>query len=128
MYCGGTLFNDHASSKIDVYHQVSLGASDTIRSKELYEQKAEEVGVKIQSYRGDNGVYKSKAFKDDLVRRGQTMTFSGVGAHAQNGVAERWIRTVVNSAKIMMLHQALLWSEQFDTRLWPFALTHAVYL
>ena len=24
MYCGGTLFNDHASSKIDVYHQVSL--------------------------------------------------------------------------------------------------------
>ena len=24
MYCGGTLFNDHASSKIDIYHHVSL--------------------------------------------------------------------------------------------------------
>ena len=50
MYYRGTLFNDRASSKIDAYHQVSLGASDTIRSKELYEQKAEESGVKILSY------------------------------------------------------------------------------
>jgi len=40
MYCGGTLFNDHGSSKIDVFHQVSLGASDTGRSKNLYEQQA----------------------------------------------------------------------------------------
>ena len=62
MYCGRTLFNDHASSKINVYQQVSLGASDTIRSKELYEQKAEEVGVKVLTYRGYNGVYTSKAF------------------------------------------------------------------
>ena len=45
MYYGGTLFNDHTFSKIDVYHQVSLGVSDTIRSKELYEQKAAEVVV-----------------------------------------------------------------------------------
>ena len=27
-----------------------------------------------------------------------------------------------------MLHQALLWPEQFDMRLWPFALTHDAYL
>ena len=38
MYCGDTLFNDHAASKIDVFHQVSLGATDTIRNKNLYEQ------------------------------------------------------------------------------------------
>ena len=37
MYCGGTLFSDHASSKIDVFHQVSLVASDTVRSKNEYE-------------------------------------------------------------------------------------------
>ena len=28
----------------------------------------------------------------------------------------------------MMLHQALLWPEQFDMRLWPFALDQAAYL
>ena len=62
MYCRRTLFNDHASSKIDVYHQVSLGASDTIRIKELYEQKVEKVGVKVLAYRGDNGCTNLKLF------------------------------------------------------------------
>ena len=56
------------------------------------------------------------------------MSYSGVGVHQQNGVAERGISTVVNSARTMMLHQALFWSEHFDMRLWPFALTHAAYL
>ena len=41
-------------------------------------------------------------------------------------MAERGIPTVVNSARTMMLHQAL-WPEHFDMRLWPFALTHAAY-
>ena len=71
MYCGGNLFNDHASSKIDIFHQLSLGASDTVEKKELYEQRSDDVVVKISDYRGDNVVYKSKEFKDELVRRGQ---------------------------------------------------------
>ena len=66
------------------------------------------MGVRIESYRGDNGVYKSKEFKDDLIARQQIMSYSGVGVHGQNGVSERGISTVVNSARTMMLHQALL--------------------
>ena len=56
------------------------------------------------------------------------MSYSGVGAHGQNGVAEREIQTVVTSARTMMIHQALLWSEHFDTRLCPFVLDQASYL
>jgi len=37
MYCGGTLFYNAASQLIQVYHQVSLGGSDTVRSKNLFE-------------------------------------------------------------------------------------------
>ena len=51
-----------------------------------------------------------------------------MGTYGQNGVAERAIGTVVNSACTMMLHQALLWPEHFDIRLWPFALHHTVYI
>ena len=36
IYSGSTVFVDHASSTIIIYNQVSLGASDTVRSKELY--------------------------------------------------------------------------------------------
>ena len=56
------------------------------------------------------------------------MTYSGVGVHQQNGVAERGMPTVVNSARTMMLHQALLLPEHSDMRLWPFVLSHAAYL
>ena len=59
IYCGGTLFNDHASSKIDVYHQVSLGASNTIRSKGLYKQQAEEVEVNFFTHTEETTVFTS---------------------------------------------------------------------
>ena len=42
------LFSDHVSSKIDLYHQASLGVSDTIRSIELYEKGNEQAGVKFK--------------------------------------------------------------------------------
>ncbi|KAG7341235.1 reverse transcriptase RNA-dependent DNA polymerase [Nitzschia inconspicua] len=53
---------------------------------------------------------------------------SGVGAHYQNGVAERSIQTVTQWARAMLLHLALHWPEQSRLDLWPFALEHAVYL
>ena len=61
------------------------------------------------------------------------MTYSEVGTHSQNGVewsgvTETGISTVVNSARIMMLHQALLRSKQFGIRMYPFDLSHAEYL
>ena len=128
MCCGGTVFVEHASGVIKTNHQVSLGASDTIRSKELHELWAVEHGVSIKSYRGDNGVYKSKLFKEDLEERQQKISYSGVGAHGQNRVPERAIQTVVASACTMILNQGLLWSEQFNMRLWPFDLYQAAYL
>jgi hypothetical protein len=56
MVSGGTLFVDHVTGYIKVYNQVSLGGSDTVRSKELFELHASEMGIKIHNYYGDNGV------------------------------------------------------------------------
>ena len=50
-------FVDHACGLIIIYNQMSLGTSDTICSKELYELKVQEFGIMVKSYRGDNGVY-----------------------------------------------------------------------
>ena len=128
MLCGGTFVVDHASGLIIMYNQMPLGTSDTISSKELYEMKAHEFWITVNSYRGENGVYKTQDFVEDLKIPHQTMIFSGVESHDQNGIVERAIKIVVNSARTMMLHQALLWSKTFDMRLWPFALDHAAYL
>jgi hypothetical protein len=104
MYSGGTVFVDHASSMISIYNQVSLGASDTIRSKNSHEAKLAESNVTIKSYRADNGVYTSNMFTSSLEIRHQKLSLSGVGSHGQNGVAERAIQSTVNSARTMMLH------------------------
>ena len=79
MYCSGTVFVNHTSGVITIYYQVSLGTSDTVRSKEIYELWALQHGVTIKSYRGDNGVYKSTLFKEDLAQR-----------HQKNDILRRW--------------------------------------
>jgi hypothetical protein len=43
--------------------------------------------------------FDSKEFKADLVTKGQETTLFGVGAHHQNGVAERAILTVTQWAR-----------------------------
>ena len=48
MYYEGTHFVDHASSMIDMYHHISLGSPDTIRSTDFYELKSEELGIQVK--------------------------------------------------------------------------------
>ena len=81
MYEGDTLFGDHTSGWIRVYNQVSLGESDTLRSKHAFELEGEASNHMIRHYHSDNGVYTSKYFKEDLAIRHQVVIYSGVGVH-----------------------------------------------
>jgi len=53
---------------------------------------------------------------------------SGVSAQFQNRAAESIIKSVVQSARTMMLHANMRWPEVADESLWPYALQYAVYL
>ena len=120
---------DHASSLIHVEHQVTLGAMDTLAAKRSFERMALGNGVAVRNYHGDNGsAFTSREFNRHILDMEQGFTFSGVGAHHQNGVAERAIRTVVTRARVMMLHAALRWPAMTDASLWPMALSHSVHL
>jgi transposase InsO family protein len=74
--------------------QISLRASDTLRGKQQFEQFAAEFDISIKKFHSDNGVFCSDEFMANIHSNGQKISFSGVGAHHQNGVAERAIRTV----------------------------------
>ena len=127
-FCGSTVFCDGASGYIHLEHQVTLNASDTINSKTAFEQHARDLGVSVESYHTDNGVYKSAAFTQEIASNFQKIKFSGVGAKWQNGVAENAIKIVVSKARTMMIYAALMWPEAKDDSLWPLALSHAAYL
>ena len=109
-------------------NQVSLGIGETLQSKHAFEKFASNFNVKVKSYRADNQPFGAKAFREDIDVQEQELDFSGVGAHHQNGVAERSIQTVTSWALAMMMHQMLHWPEAFEATLWPFALEHAVTL
>ena len=127
-YTCGTLFVDHASGKIFNFPQFSTNAMDTIDSKRKLERCANEEGILVKAYHSDNGVFASDAFKNECQQHGQKLTFSGVGAHHQNGVAERNIKTISQWARANMLHAAYHWHEHANVKLWPQAVDYAAWV
>ena len=86
-----TLFIDSISKNVFVEFQSSTGATQTLVGKHRLERTAAEYNVTIKHYHADNGVFKSKEFKMDIQKNNQKISYSGVGAKWQNGVAERYI-------------------------------------
>jgi hypothetical protein len=127
-FTGGTIFVDHASGLIHHRHQVSLRSGETLKGKHAFEHFSAQHGVRITAYHADNHPFNSEQFRQDLENKRQTITSSGVGAHHQNGIAERNIQTFVSWARTMMLHAVIHWPDQANLELWPFALDHAIYL
>ena len=119
---------DVATGFTRCYFQVSLDAEETLLAKNVFEREALTHGVVIQNYRLDNSIFSKAEFMKEILAKEQNITFSGVGAHHQNGCAERAIRTVVTKARAMLLHAQLQWPEQTPVELWPMAMQHATHL
>lgn len=129
MYKGAAIFVDAATGFIHVEFQVGLTADETLLAKERFEHALQQFNITPKEYRFDNGsAFISQKFTQHLVDQKQQSTFAGVGAHSQNGVAERSIQTVVSMARTMMIHAAIHWPGVHDTCLWPMAVAHATYI
>ena len=127
-YVGGAIYVDHASAKIFHHPQASLSAADTLRGKQIIEQEAHDLGRKIESYHSDNGIFAQKEFKDHCEHQKQKLSFCGVGAHHQNGIAEINIKTVCNLARANLIHLMLMWPEKCNVNLWTLAINYAVWI
>jgi len=127
-YHAATLFVDHASRYVHVTPNRSTGADEALESKRAFERDALSHGVQVRSYRSDNGIFASNAFKASCAALNQAIDYCAVGAHHQNGIAERHIQTTVNRARTMLLHAMYRWPDVCGTELWPFAIAQAVNL
>ena len=77
-FCGSTLFYDGASGYIDIQHQVTFNATDTILSKEAFERRMDRLGTPVKTYHTDNGIYTSR---QEERRISQEVTQRGVKCH-----------------------------------------------
>ena len=123
---GALVFVDHTSDFRYVHMHYDLTSDKTINAKHAFEHLAEQHGVRILHYHCDNGRFTDKAFVDDIRMAHQTITFCGVGAHHQNGVAERRIRDITENARTSLLHAAHRWPKAIAANLWPQAIKHVV--
>jgi hypothetical protein len=69
-------------------------------------------------------VYSSSAFQLDCAKQCQDLTFCAVGAHWQNGLAERHIGMVTQTARTLLLHAISMWPSVLSEEFWPFAVRH----
>ncbi len=91
-YSCGSLFVDHASSKIINFPQYSNTAHKTLQSINQLEAMSREEGFKIKSYHSNNRIFATANFKAHCERSQQTFSFSGVGPKHQNGLTKRNIK------------------------------------
>ena len=119
------IFKDAYSSFTYVHLQTSFDLEQTINAKIVFEKLAETYGVKVKHYHADNGHYACQGFRNAISEAGQTISFCGVGAHHQNGVAENMIGLLTRWARTSLLHAKKRWSQAISTILWPYALKAA---
>ena len=127
-YKAATIFVDHYSRLRFVHLMRNLSSEETINAKLAFEQYARDHGVTILHYHADNGRFADNAFKASCERERQRLTFCGVNAHFQNGIAERAIRDLQDMTRKQLLHANSRWQAAVHLALWPYALRQAMVL
>jgi hypothetical protein len=120
-----TVFVDHYSRLGYIYLQQDLTSNETMKAKQAFEAFAHTHGVRVQHYHADNGRFADNAFRNSIQENQQTISFCGVNAHWQNGIAERRIRDLQEAATTMLLYAQRRWPDAMDRALWPYAMRHA---
>ena len=124
-YTAATVFVDQFSGLSFVWLQKSTSAEETIEAKKSWERYAADHGVTVKHYHADNGRFAENAFMESVAKSMQTISFCGVNAHFQNGVAEKRIRDLKDSSRTALIHANRRWPEAVTTNLWPYALRMA---
>ena len=103
----------------------SASQDKTLAAKRAYERLATMHEVTIRQYNADNGSFAKKAFRATVDDATQSISYCGVGAHHQNGIAENHIKQLTLTSRTLLLHAKRFWPEAITTMIWPFALKTA---
>jgi len=84
---------DHYSKYVYAYFHETKASHELLSSKAEFDSFAARYNVQIRAICADNGVYAAKCFRESCLKQQQDLSSCAVGAHWQNGIAERFIGT-----------------------------------
>ncbi len=80
------------------------GAIERVMGKACFEQWLWDQCVsEVKHYHGDYGIFSAEEYRCNCDEKGQSQSFSGVGAQHQNARAERAIQTIMYMARTFMV-------------------------
>lgn len=120
-----TTFVDQYTRYGYTHVQMSTSGDETVDAKEAFETHLQTMGVRVQQYQADNGIFADGKFMEACKKNGQRITFCGVNAHFQNGMAERRIQSLTGMCRTMLVHAQRRWPTAISANLWPYAYRHA---
>ena len=127
-YTASTVFVDHFSRLYYVHHQETMSSAETVDAKIAFEKYAARFDVRVEQYHADNGRFADNAFIKHCEDHNQHISYCGVNAHHQNGIAESAIKNIQNNARKSLLYAQEKWPAAIHTSLWPYAIRYAVYV
>ena len=95
---------------------------ETLEAKEAFEHFAVQHNMRVLAYHADNGVFAAHGWKDNCQKNNQQLTFAGVNAHHQNGMAKQHIKELQHMARTMLIHANKRWPSAITANLWPYAM------
>lgn len=101
---------------------MSTTGEETLKAKKAFEAHVASFDVTVKNYHADNGRLAERKFLDHAEQHGQGVSFCGVNAHFQNGIAEKRIRDLTERARTSLLHVMNRWPDAVTINLWPYAL------
>ena len=123
-YNYATVFVDQFSRYTFVYLQQQITSEESVKAKHAFESVAEQCGVKVLHYHANNGRFADNAFITDCNAQRQSISYCGVNAHFQNGIAERRIRDLQEQMRTSMLYAMSKCKRMILICLWPYAMRH----
>ena len=79
IFLGGTIFYYYVSLVVMVKPQFSLNGANTIQYTHCFYCQSNYIGIEIQGYNGDNGIFTSHGFDDFHSYKNKSFTLCGIG-------------------------------------------------
>ena len=124
-YRCATIYVDHYSRLSYVHLQKQLTSDKTVQGKVAFETFCEARGVTVKHYHANNGRFADKGFVNHVGANRQSISYCGVNAHFQNGMAEKRIRDLQDQTTTMIMHAESRWPDVISSNLLPYALHEA---